>query len=740
MATSTPTKAADSTTKGDVKSPSTTAVDSTEKDDVKPPTLTAADIVAEFQSHWKYAKGTYHQRWKDAWSQTNNERIDYGYEGTADTFIPLTFSIIESTKANVIGGRPKITFLPTTDEQQADTSILDSAVDYIWDKGYYQARVVDWVDGALTYGSSMLMETWDSKLDIPVARYIPIKDFWIDPSASTIELAEQDGLPCGYRYLTTTDALKAREVVNPEFDDAKPEGPDNLRLTNLYDHKAIDKAGEFKGQQTDATDKNMWQGSTLGDDAKTKQCEVIVRYCGNRKIEVINRQQIILDTESEIEDMYPFAPLYDFKDPSLFYGRGHVDILKKRQEELNDVDNQDTDNMSFQLDSIKWVDPQYAHLIPEIVSGAGVVIPIPINMMGEMQRPAYNPKAQEKRTEIKEDMREAVGAGETLDAGGVVQPGKTATEINAEQMNAGKRFDVMIQQMETGGFQRLARLMFKFLQKYADKELLVRTVGSQGVQFMKFLKEDYPGDWDPKVQLDASAKTEQARNSAKQGAMFTQYAALPFINLMELTKLDMRKQYGLDDTEIEQLLSTPAQLGAPQPGDGSAPAPGAAPVPGAMPMPMGAAGPAPMPMGGPAGPGSPVPPIGLPSGAPMPGGPMPGGPQPDLNAGGLTGDVKESADLTKLYVAAAAAGDHQLLDQIVIRLGFEPSTVMPVAIAAKQHAMATKQIDTAVGIQKHQHAIETAQATQMAAQMAPAPPAAPPAAMAPAGPAEVPAQ
>ena len=50
--------------------------------------------------------------------------------------------------------------------------------------------------------------------------------------------------------------------------------------------------------------------------------------------------------------------------------------------------------------------------------------------------------------------------------------------------------------METGGFQRLAKLMFKFLRKYEDKELVVRVAESKGVRFEKFLKEDFPDDWD----------------------------------------------------------------------------------------------------------------------------------------------------------------------------------------------------------------------------------------------------
>ena len=52
--------------------------------------------------------------------------------------------------------------------------------------------------------------------------------------------------------------------------------------------------------------------------------------------------------------------------------------------------------------------------------------------------------------------------------------------------------------------------------------------------------------------------------------MFAQYAQLPFINLMELTKLDMKRQYQLDDDEISLHLSNPGQVGEAQPADGTA--------------------------------------------------------------------------------------------------------------------------------------------------------------------------
>lgn len=645
-------------------------------------TITAKDVVKEFEASWGYAKNSYHKKWREAWKLANNERVQYGYEGISDTFVPLTFSIIQSTKANLIGGRPKQTYLPTSKDQEADTKTLDAYMDYDWEKGNWQQLIDPWTEDSVTYGTSAIYAHWDTKLDVTTGDVIPIKDFWIDPSCKTIEQAEDENKPAGHRYLTTKDVLKSRMVVNEDFDDSKPESKKNPRLKPLYDHAAIDRVKDWSENDTDRKDKEkaMFDGSTYGDEAQKHQVEVIVRYTNDRKMEILNRKEIILDEKNDL-GMLPYAMQTIFKPTSLFYGRGFPEILKQRQEELNDLENQDTDNMSYQLDSMKTVDPKYQSLIPQMKSGPGVIIPLPAGALVELDKPAYNPKAHEKRMEIKNDMQEAVGAGETVQ-GAVSTSDKTATEINAEQLNAGKRFDVMLQALENGGFKRLGRLRFKLTQLYADKECLVRVVGSKGIRFEKFLKESYKGEYEPRVQLDASVKSEQAKYQRETDQMYAEMAQNPIINLMELTKFALRKRWGLDDDEVDLLLSPPGQVGEAQPGD--------APVdPTADPM---------LAQGAPMAPGAPM----QSSGNPL----VPDqAPAPDPNAPAPL----QPADLIKLYQAAVTAGDTSLSDQITTVLGFTPGPDEPLAITQKNHAMANERISTALSIQDKQHQAEQAQ-------------------------------
>jgi hypothetical protein len=627
--------------------------------------VTAEQVVGEYSTHWKYVSGSYHETWMNAWKLYNNQRIQYGYQGISDTFIPLTFSIVESTLANVVGGRPKLTYLPTNKDQTADTKVLDAYADYAWDKSGLQLKVIPWVKDAIMYGTGVLFAYWDVNKNIPGFKNIPLKDFWIDPTVTSIEQAEEEGKPCGFRYLTTKDALKRRMVVNTDYNRHKPEDDKNPSMKPLYNHAEIDAAGEFDPDQTDKEDKEQWLGSTLGEEAMKNQVEVIVRVTKDRWVEVLNRSNIIRDEDNPYECL-PFAIQRDFIDPSLFYAKGHVEVIAQRQEELNDNENQDVDNMSYYLDNMATIDPAYKELIPQIKSGPGVVIPVPAGMYVPLPKPAYNNKAGEKRTEIKTDMREAVGAGEILQAGGDPTK-KTATEVNAEQMNAGKRFDVMLQVMETDGFQQLGRLLFKLVKLFADDRCVVRVVGSNGIRFETFLKKDYEGEYEPKIQLEASAKTEQARQQLQDDQMFQSLQTNPLINQLELIKMYASKRWNLDQDEVDLLLSNPGNPGEEQPG-GMDPSMPADP---SMASPMGA--------------------------APAPEAPPLDPTKTPVDESGLT-----PQDLVKLYAAAVSAGDIGLTYEIKQKLGFDPSDDPPLAVAHKQTQMVNDRHKMALEIQRSQ--------------------------------------
>ena len=640
--------------------------------------VTAEQIKKEYEKHWNYVQGSYHNTWTRAWKLYNNIRVDYGYEGKSNTFVPMTFSIVEATLANVVGGRPKLTYQPTNPEQTADVKILDAYADYIWDKSKLQLKVIPWTRDSIMYGTGVLFGYWDAKLNIPNFKNIPLKDFWIDPTATSIEDAEDRNLPCGFRYLTTRDELKRRMVVNDKYDDEVGETKKNARMVPLYNHAMVDEAADFSGETTDKEEKDTLMGSTLGGEDRKGQVEVIVRVTRDKWVEVLNRDQIIRDEANPFK-MLPFAVQRDFFDTNLFYAKGHVEVIAKRQEELNDNENQDVDNMSYYLDNMFRYDPQIANTVAMLRTGPGVGIPARAGEIEFFEKPAPTGKAGEKRMEIKTDMREAVGAGEILQAGGTQTTKKTASEINATQLNAGKRFDVMLQVMENDGFQQLGRMIFKLVQLFADDKCVVRVTGGKGIRFEEFIKKDFEGEYEPKIQLEASAKTEQSQKRLEDDQMYAQLSVNPLVNQIELTKTVLQKRWNLDADEVELLLSNPNDTGEPQMGgDPNA----MAQDPSMMQNPM---------MQGQA-PGAGM---GIDPNAPAAPDPTMGGKQ--TADGGLI-----PSDLVKLYAAAVTAGDYGMLIEIKTKLGFDPSDDPPIGIQQKQTTMVGDRIKHASEIQRSQ--------------------------------------
>ena len=69
-----------------------------------------AEIIGKFDSARKYYQKGYKDTWANARKLYNSQRIAVNYAGSSDTFVPETFSIIQTVKSNVMGGKIKTEF------------------------------------------------------------------------------------------------------------------------------------------------------------------------------------------------------------------------------------------------------------------------------------------------------------------------------------------------------------------------------------------------------------------------------------------------------------------------------------------------------------------------------------------------------------------------------------------------------------------------------------------------------
>ena len=531
----------------------------------------------DFKNARDYIKKFKQSIWDDAWSSYNGIRTKRGYDGIADDFIPETFTIVESIKANIAGGKPKFNFIPIREEQNQETEVINDLIDFYWDQNNMTEKVQDWVQDMLVYGNGIMMVSWEG--DMPHMTNIPLRDFFVDPTATHMNRPGSPGYPkyAGYRFLTTVEELKNRKIVDPDTGEMKL----------LYEN--LDDIGELnEDDPTDKTVKEKLLGSTLPD--KKGQVEVIVYYTRKKKIVIANRETLIYDGENpykrekktkkvtrivdmqpmttevefpEIKGFLPFAILRNYVDTSLFYAKGDVEVILPRQERLNDISSQKSDNLTYVMNNMWQIDPQYKHLAEQIESFPGAVFPLPQGALTAIEKQSIGADADNEMFRIKEEMRRATAADEVIQGVSQDKGRVTATEIQAQMNQASQRFSTKLTNLEDEGYAQLGRIIFKMVQIFVDQQMAVRIIGADGSQWRDFDPEEYSGEYEPKVQLESTTKAVRAEEGQKYALIHQMFAQSPYVNQFEFTKLYLEAMLDMNADKLKKLVVDPQQNPAP---------------------------------------------------------------------------------------------------------------------------------------------------------------------------------
>lgn len=571
MATKTPVKTTDQ---------DTTATDE--------PASSLDIVLTAFDKAWDYTNGSWHSRWQDNYKLYNNERIKYGYKGISDTFVPMTFGTVETLCSALFGTKPKFGYVPPSDRQNQDTTILNALVDYYWDKDQWSLKVINTGRGMFREGTAVDYLCWES--DHPRLINIPIRDFFIDPNA--FELSEKSTKYCGRRYLTTLDDLQSYEIVDlTKVDsDGNPTGDMKKKYTNLDKLKGEDLENpvtgstQYQDQTTDKEEKDMYYGSTIAEP-DANQVEVIEYWSMDKTISVANRTVVIEDVDNYFktadeaagaefpEGLLPFMDARDYVDGSLFYAKGEVDFIADQQEDLNDFSNQMKDAVSNNLNQMKTLHPKYAHMLKEIQNLPGAVYPIEPNMLIPIPNGQIPVEAFNERMNIKAEIRETTASNEVIK--GAAETGKgnqTATEINAQIQGAGQRISLKVTQLENGYFHRMAKIVFRMTQLYVTEPMMVQIMGKDGASWQQFNPEEFKGQYEPRVQLDISIQSQKQEQATNAANLLKAFLNDPNVNQMELTKLVLAKGFDLEPDEVSALMTPNPAPAAPAAMPGQPPA------------------------------------------------------------------------------------------------------------------------------------------------------------------------
>lgn len=537
-------------------------------------------VIDDFDKARKYIKEHYESIWDECFKSYNGIRTRRGYDGVADEFAQETFSIVESLKASIAGSKPKFKFFPLREDQEQDTDIINDLVDYYWAQNNMTEKMLNWIGDMIVYGNGIFYVSWNE--DRPLIQHIPLSDFFVDPAATQMNHPGEPGYPryAGYRYLTSLKELKEARTTNEDGD-----------VVSKY--KNLDKINNdtTNDDKTDKDRKESYLGSTYGSDAIKEQVEVIVHFTCKKKRLIANRGAVIFDEENPyyrdsyeipttveldgqivsgkqtvppIKGFLPFAILRNYVDSNLFFARGDVEVILPAQEALNDTASQKRDNLAYVLNNMWQIDPRFKHLADQIESEPGAIFPIPKGALNPIDKQDISSAADIEIARQVQIMRGATAADAAVQ--GVAQKFSrtTATEVSAQLNQAGMRFTTKVQNLEDEGFAQLARIIFKMIQIFVTDGITVRQLGARGISWNDFNPGRYWGEYQPRVILEATARSENAELSQKMQAAAQFSLNNPLVNQVAF----LRKFYKVlftdtSDEDIEELLTTPQPIMGP---------------------------------------------------------------------------------------------------------------------------------------------------------------------------------
>lgn len=544
--------------------------------------LSFEDALKLYDDAKKYTSTGHRKHWDQYFKVYRGERVIRNYEGISDPVIRESHTIIETLVSNIASGVPKFHFVQTNEEQSSDTEIINEMLDYYMICNQMGLKNQEWVRDMLLYGTGVLGVEWENGK--PKISNIPLRDFFVDPTSTGMVNTTNPARYAGYEYLADKELMAREEIYDAEED----------KWVKRYDLTDLDKPAEGKdggdNGSMDKAFKDMFMGSTLGDEATKSQIHVIKLHdlTTGRIYEIGNKKKFIYDKPTwcqrkeitkevidigpegqpipttqkldKIDPFLPYAVLRDYIDTSQFFAEGEMALLLNDAELLNDYEAMQIDNNAYQNTPMYWVDPQFADLIPEIETIPGAVYPIPRNAMGSIERPQLSGDIDNKEDRILARMRRATAADEAIQ--GVAQSSSrtTATEVSTQLAQAQTRFSTKISNLESEGYSQLANIIFKCVQIFVTKKTAVRIVGKNGTFFKDYDPFEYNGEWEAHAQLDTTIKQKQMEVGQKDNQIYQIVSDDPqgIFNPVEVKRWMMQKvDPNLSDEDFNKLLAPP---------------------------------------------------------------------------------------------------------------------------------------------------------------------------------------
>jgi len=539
-----------------------------------------------FNNSWDYAKENYHQRWERNWKLYNNRKTKVTHPGKVEAFVPMTNSMVNTKVAALFNRPPEVNYIPNNKDQDADTAVLNEVYQDFARKDNWVGKNKDMGRQGLITGNFCAYYAWiqDKNGGYVHKEIIPIRDMIIDPNARDPESWHY----VGRRIFVNLKDLKEEKVYDFEKE----------RYVSRY--KNLDKIGsQTDDNETDKAKKEEVIGSIAKKDKNS--VELIEIWTRKKVVVIANRSTIIEEKENphyamekskfeirrkewelerlntlELEGydigefpeefdplnagLFPFAHDCEYKDISLPYGTGDVDIIADQQELLNTMTEIQVEAELMAVYPEKTVDPKYATYIDQLGQAPGKVYPLPAGAMVWNNPPAIPTSLFNERMNIKDEIRE-VSSVSQISKGVTATDSTTATEIKAMLGQSDLRIEDIAQNLANGFFFQEATIVFKLLQLYGGKDLYIRNITDAGVKFEQVDMDRFLGEYTPMVTLDVMKKLEDAEKREMYMQAYQMLIADPSNDLNKIKEYILPKVLpDINHEELQEIIAPTQQM------------------------------------------------------------------------------------------------------------------------------------------------------------------------------------
>jgi hypothetical protein len=403
-------------------------------------------------------------RGRDRDATYQDARKEFGHE----LFIPHAYAIVETVLPALLSNRPRPLVLPRNEASDRNVEHMRALIDAQASRADLELKLQAVVKSGLMYGLGVGKSYWrhhevprlkvvnsawylrgmgkrwaaetdyEPLWDDPTFEHVPVRDFFWDPFASSIE----DARWVAHRVWRDTAYVKAR-LEDPEGWARIPLTPADVEATNGSAERYRQSVqGRLDAQAIPVPNP---QGARESDVH-----EVIEYHDRGMIVTVLDRQWIVLVQANE--SWYGRHPFFGYRPTEVLgqlVGKGEIEPVEDLQVEMNQIrtDRRWADLMS--MNPVLFVQEGLVE-VDKIRVGPGEVNPVngdPRDLIWQLEVKGPSSSSYRETAEIAADIVRASGISDTF-AGGEGQTSQTATGVQLEMARASARIQLKTRRAE----------------------------------------------------------------------------------------------------------------------------------------------------------------------------------------------------------------------------------------------------------------------------------------------------